>query len=97
MTKYTVFVAYSLKDSECTSRPVLDCTHKLYDTSEEAIEAVTNEVFERYGDTSLYLDFELVPPKVHENGEIYDGYFRCRYLFGPMIHYDIYIMFIDID
>lgn len=42
--KYTIFVAYSLKGNDYTERPNLECCYHLYNSKEEAIKAVANEI-----------------------------------------------------
>ena len=99
MTKYTVFVAYSLADKSYTERPSgLPSTHKLFDTPEEAINAIVTDIEKEYNNDS-YRDFEIHPPKIKmfSDGVKYvtTGYFTCRYIFGPKVCYDIYITEID--
>ena len=49
MEKYTVFVAYSLADKSYTERPSgLPSTHKLFDTPEEAINAIVTDIEKEY-------------------------------------------------
>lgn len=53
MKKYTVFVAYSLKDNNYTERPNgLKSTHKLFNTPEEAIDAIVADIKEEYDNDS---------------------------------------------
>lgn len=46
--KYTIFVAYSLKGNDYTERPNLECCYHLYNSKEEAIKAVANEIECKY-------------------------------------------------
>lgn len=101
MEKYTVFVAYSLKDNNYTERPNgLASTHKLFNTPEEAIAAIVADIEKEYHNDS-YRGFELTPPKIKtfSDGDKYvtNGAFTCRYIFGPTVHYDIYINSVNID
>ena len=101
MKKYTVFVAYSLEGNNYTEKSNLKSTHKLFNTPEEAIEAIKNEVEQVYHNKN-YRGFEIELPEIKRNEKtgdcwIYSGYFKCAYTFGPMVHYDIYINSIHID
>lgn len=101
MEKYTVFVAYSLKDNNYTERPSgLESTHKLFDTPEEAIAAIVADIEKEYNNDN-YRGFKLTPPKIKtfSDGDKYvtGGGFTCRYIFGPTVRYDIYINTIYID
>lgn len=89
MPKYSVFVAYSLSDKAYTKMLNLRCTHKLYDTAEEAIEEIATEVEIRYNNKD-YRGLQIVLPKI-KDGRITDGSFECAYKFGPHVHYDIYL------
>ena len=94
MSKYAIFVAYSLIGNDYTERPNLKCTHKLYDTAEEAIKAIANEIEIEYNNKDYY-GLEVKLPKVkHCEGyeRLYNGSFECSYKFGPHIHYDIYLV-----
>lgn len=46
--KYTIFVAYPLKGNDYTERPNLECCYHLYNSKEEAIKAVANEIECKY-------------------------------------------------
>lgn len=101
MNKYTVFVAYSIQGNDYTEKPTLESTHKLFDTPEEAIEAIEKEVEERYNNDS-YNGFELKLPTIKRDEKtgncwVYAGCFKCAYMFGPMVCYDIYINSIYMD
>lgn len=101
MVKYTVFVAYSLKEKGYTERPNgLPSTHKLFDTPEEAINAIVTDIEKEYNNDN-YRGFEIRPPKIKMFSDgikyVTTGYFTCRYIFGPTVRYDIYINTIDID
>lgn len=101
MEKYTVFVAYSLEGKNYTEKPNLKSTHKLFNTPEEAIEAIKNEVEQEYHNKD-YRGFEIELPEIKRDEKtgncwIYSGYFKCAYTFGPMVHYDIYINSIHMD
>ena len=94
MPKYSVFVAYSLSGKAYTEIPNLNCTHKLYDTAEEAIKAIANEIEIEYNNKDYY-GLEVKLPKVkHCEGyeRLYNGSFECAYKFGPHVHYDIYLV-----
>ena len=93
MPKYSVFVAYSLSGKAYTEIPNLDCTHKLYDTAEEAIKAITNEIEIEYNNKDYY-GLRVALPKI-KNGWITNGSFECAYTFGPHVHYDIYLTEFD--
>ena len=93
MPKYSVFVAYSLSGKAYTEIPNLDCTHKLYDTAEEAIKAIANEIETQYNNKDYY-GLRVALPKI-KNGWVTDGSFECAYKFGPHIHYDIYLTELD--
>ena len=97
MSKYSIFVAYTLRDKAYTERPRLNCTHKLYDTAEEAIKAIANEIEIKYNNKDYYA-LEVKLPKVkHCEGyeRLYNGSFECAYKFGPHVHYDIYLTEFD--
>lgn len=94
--KYTVFVVYSLKENNYTEKPNLKSTHKLFNTPEEAIEAIKNEIEQEYHNNKDYQDFDIKLPKIERDERtgkcwIDTGYFRCAYTFGPLVYYDIYI------
>ena len=89
MPKYSVFMAYSLSGKAYTEIPNLDCTHKLYDTAEEAIKAIANEIEIEYNNKDYY-GLRVALPKI-KNGWITNGSFECAYTFGPHVHYDIYL------
>ena len=87
--------SYSLEGKNYTEKPNLRSTHKLFNTPEEAIEAIKNEVEQVYHNKN-YRGFEIELPEIKRNEKtgdcwIYSGYFKCAYTFGPMVHYDIYI------
>lgn len=93
MKKYTIFVVYSLKESNYTERPYFHCAHKLYDTPEDAIRAVSDEIEINYKNDN-YHGFKIELPIVKRTKnytDIYPGVFKCAYSFGPMVRYDIYI------
>lgn len=95
MDKYTVFVVYSLKGNNYTEKVNLKSTHKFFNTPEEAIEAIKNEIEQEYHNKD-YSDFDIKLPEVKRdertgNCWVYAGYFRCAYTFGPLVYYDIYI------
>ena len=89
MPKYSIFVAYSLSGKAYTEIPSLKCTHKLYDTAEEAIKAIANEIEIEYNNKDYY-GLRVALPKI-KNGWVTDGSFECAYTFGPHVHYDIYL------
>ena len=89
MPKYSVFVAYTLRDKAYTATLSLKCTHKLYNTPEEAIKAIANEIETKYNNKD-YRGLQVVLPKI-EGSWITDGSFECAYKFGPHVHYDIYL------
>ena len=93
MPKYSIFVAYTLRDKAYTATPSLKCTHKLYDTAEEAIAAIANEIETQYNNKN-YRGLQVVLPKI-KDGWITDGSFECAYKFGPHVHYDIYLTEFD--
>ena len=93
MPKYSVFVAYSLSGKAYTEIPNLDCTHKLYDTAEEAIKAIANEIEIEYNNKDYY-GLRVALPKI-KNGWITNGSFERAYTFGPHVHYDIYLTELD--
>ena len=93
MPKYSVFVAYSLSGKAYTEIPNLDCTHKLYDTAEEAIKAIADEIEIKYNNKDYY-GLRVALPKI-KNGWVTDGSFECAYTFGPHVHYDIYLVEFD--
>lgn len=99
MAKYTVFVTYSLKENGYTERPNgLPSTHKLFDTPEEAINAIVTDIEKNYNN-DRHRNFEINPPKIKMFSDgikyVTTGHFTCRYIFGPEVHYDIYITEID--
>ena len=101
MEKYTVFVAYSLTDKSYIESPSgLPSTNKLFDTPEEAINAIVTNIEKEYNNDN-YRNFEIHPPKIKMfsdgNKYVTAGYFTCRYIFGPTVRYDIYIAIIDVD
>lgn len=89
MEKFTIFVVYSLIGNDYTERPRFNCTHKLYDSAEEAIKAVANEIEIEYNNKN-YIGLKVTLPKI-KDGWISNGSFECAYIFGPRVHYDIYI------
>lgn len=89
MPKYSIFVACTLRDKAYTERPHLNCVHKLYDTAEEAIKAIANEIEIEYNNKNYY-GLQVALPKI-KDGWITDGSFECAYKFGPHVHYDIYL------
>ena len=93
MPKYTIFVAYSLIGNDYTEKPILECTRKLYDTPEEAVKAIANEIEIKYNNKNYYgLEVHLPSIKHYRDYTlIRSGYFKCAYCFGPMVHYDIYL------
>ena len=93
MPKYSVFVAYTLRDNAYTARPRFNCTHKLYNTVEEAIKAIANEIEISYNNKD-YRGLQVALPKI-KDGRIINGGFECAYKFGPHIHYDIYLTEFD--
>ena len=93
MPKYSVFVAYSLSGKAYTETPSLNCTHKLYDTAEEAIKAIANEIEIEYNNKDYY-GLRVALPKI-KNGWITNGSFECAYTFGPHVRYDIYLTELD--
>ena len=93
MPKYSVFVAYTLRDKAYTERPLLNCVHKLYDTAEEAIAAIANEIETQYNNKN-YRGLQVVLPKI-KGSWITNGSFECAYTFGPHVHYDIYLTEFD--
>ena len=93
MSKYSIFVAYTLRDKDYTERPRFNCTHKLYDTAEEAIKAIANEIEIEYNNKN-YSGLKVVLPKI-EDGWITNGCFECGYIFGPRVRYDIYVLEFD--
>ena len=93
MPKYSIFVAYTLRDKAYTERPHLNCVHKLYDTAEEAIKAIANEIEIEYNNKD-YRGLQVALPKI-KDGWITDGSFECAYKFGPHVHYDIYLTEFD--
>ena len=59
MKKYVVFVAYSLKGNGYTEVPNrLKSTHKLFNTPEEAVAAILQDIEVEYHNDSDYKDFE---------------------------------------
>ena len=94
MKKYAIFVSYSLRDKHYTETVHLECTRKLYNTPEEAINAISDEIKSNY-DNNQYSDLTIKLPKVKHYEdfiELRNGYFECSYIFGPYIHYDIYLI-----
>ena len=47
MEKFVIHVVYCNGNS-CTGQLSMDCTHKLYNTKEEAMEAIRKEAFKKY-------------------------------------------------
>ena len=88
--KYTIFVAYSLKGNNYTERPNLECCYHLYNSKEEAIKAVANEIECKYNNRH-YHRLRVNLPKGNSNR----GSFECAYTFGPLCHYDIYIQEVE--
>lgn len=103
MVKYTVFVAYTLEGESYTEKSNLKSTHKLFNTPEEAIEAIKNEIEQEcHNKDYKEFEFELKLPKFirlgKDNGYLIEsGYFECAYISGPIVHYDIYINTIHLD
>ena len=93
MPKYSIFVAYTLRDKAYTATPSLKCTHKLYDTAEETIKAIANEIETKYNNKD-YHGLQVALPKI-KNGWITNGSFECAYTFGPHVRYDIYLTELD--
>ena len=95
MKKYTIIVAYSLEQHNYTEKSNIKSTHKLFNTPEEAIEAIKNEVEQEYHNKD-YRGFKIELPGVKRDEKtgncwVCACYFKCAYTFGPMVHYDIYI------
>ena len=93
MPKYSIFVAYTLSGKAYTAKPRFNCAHKLYDTAEEAIKAIADEIETQYNNKD-YRGLQVVLPKI-EGSWITDGSFECAYKFGPHVHYDIYLTEFD--
>ena len=71
MEKYTVFIAYSLKDNNYTERPNgLKSTHKLFNTSEEAIDAIVADIKEEYDMIAIVALNSMHPRLRHSRTEI---------------------------
>lgn len=87
--KYTIVVAYSINGISYPEFPRMSCVHKLFDTIEQAIRAISIEIEERY-DNLDYSDLKVDLPEV-KNGYVYDGSFTCAYKFGPKVEYTIRI------
>ena len=101
MKKYVVFVAYSLKGNGYTEVPDrLKSTHKLFNKPEEAVAAILHDIEVEYHNRD-YKDFEITPPQIRTFADghkwVSAGYFYCSHLFGPLVHYDIYVNAINID
>ncbi|MGN0966411.1 MAG: hypothetical protein ACI4OP_02315 [Candidatus Coprovivens sp.] len=65
------------------------CTHKLFDTIEQALCAISAEIEDKYNNSD-YIGLEVHLPKI-KNGYTYDGSFTCAYKFGPEVTYTIRI------
>ena len=101
MDKYTVFVAYSLKGNNYTESINLRSTHKLFNTPEEAIDAIKNEIEQEWVNKD-YGRYGLELPKIKRDEKtgncwVYAGYFEYAYALGPIVHYDIHINSIHMD
>lgn len=88
--KYVIFVAYSLEGNNYTERPNLECCYYLYNSKEEAIKAIANEIECKYNNKH-YRGLRVNLPKGKSN----HGTFECAYTFGPHCHYDIYIQEVE--
>lgn len=74
--------------------PSLNCEFKSYNTFEDAVVKVETEINERYANNDSFLDFKIQLPRIaYFNGcdFISNGYFKCQYVFGPMVRYNIVI------
>ena len=101
MDKYIVFVAYSLEGTNYTDKINFKSTHKLFNTPEEAIEAIKNEI-EQLCCNKDYIGFTLKLPEIKRDEKtgncwIYTGYFTCGYESKSVVRYDIYINSIHMD
>lgn len=90
MEKYVIFVAYSLKGNDFTERPNFKCCYRLYNSKEEAIRVLANEIECQYNN-KYYTGLKVNLPKGKSN----HGTFECAYIFGPLCHYDIYIQEVE--
>lgn len=88
--KYTIVVAYSINGISYPEFPRMSCMHKLFDTIEQAIRAISIEIEDQYNNSN-YSGLKVYLPEVKKNGCVYDGYFTCAYKFGPKIEYTIRI------
>jgi hypothetical protein len=91
MKLYSVQVYYSLRDKAYTEREGLNCCYSLYKSKEEAVEAVKKEIEETFAHSKSYHNFKADYPHLGKYGWT-NGYFECNYIFGPFVHYDIYIV-----
>lgn len=87
--KYTIIVAYSIQELSYPEFPKMSCTHKLFDSIEQAIRAISIEIEDQYNNSN-YRGLKVYLPEV-KNGYVYDGYFTCAYKFGPKVEYTIRI------
>lgn len=74
--------------------PSLNCEFKSYNTFEDAVTNVETEINERYANNDSFLNFKIQLPKIaYLNGYdfISNGYFKCQYVFGPMVRYNIVV------
>lgn len=67
-----------------------ECCYHLYNSKEEAIKAVANEIECKYNNRH-YHRLRVNLPKGNSNR----GSFECAYTFGPLCHYDIYIQEVE--
>lgn len=68
--------------------PGLNCRCKGYKTFEEAISDIESEINEYYN-RDTFKEFELKLPQQTGYGYIQNGWFKARYIFGPLVKYYI--------
>lgn len=95
MEKYVVNITYTLVGYDYTEvNGTMPCVNKVYDTIEDAIRDLKNDIKRRY-DNEDYRGLQVNFPQINS---IYhwSGWFKCAYIFGPKIRYDCRIKQITI-
>lgn len=87
---FTINVDYSIKDSDRVESPSLNCIFMQFNSFEDAVAVLEEEIREVYIKSKSYLGFEMQLPE-NKNEYLNTGYFQCAYIFGPKVRYRITI------
>lgn len=103
MDKYIVFVASVVKGSTFIERHNLNCTHKFFNSPEEAIAAVQDEIKRVYCNTNDVIVSEMKSPRIEKFKDmsictVYGGGFQCKFANSRIpVFFRIYINSIHTD